>query len=192
MLGRFITFLPVFLLVVIADQLSKWYFLERFFVTENPLGFFDWLTRFAQDRRGFAVQEIHEYLNMVVVWNPGISFGFLANNGDNHMNVIILSAVAIVISLFFFVLLFKKQNRTQHMAIAFIIAGALANVWDRVRFGAVYDFIDFHIGDWHYPAFNIADSAIVVGVLIYVIVDLCSRDKEQNPLAKKVGRWHDD
>ena len=68
------------------------------------------------------------------------------------------------------VLLFEcRAGKNERLPLAFIIGGALGNLIDRVRFGAVIDFIDWHIGDWHWPAFNVADIFIVIGVALYII-----------------------
>jgi signal peptidase II len=100
--------------------------------------------------------------NLAHVWNPGVSFGLFNDGG--HRGAYALTAFSLALCL----LLALWIRRTAHFplacAIAAVIGGALGNVIDRVRFGAVVDFLDFHIGAWHYPAFNVADSAIVLGI----------------------------
>ncbi|MBK66808.1 MAG: signal peptidase II [Rickettsiales bacterium] len=180
-------FLPVFILIFALDQVSKWWVKERFFEVEEPKEFLNWLLEFGQPLRDFQMEAMTSFLNFVVVWNKGVSFGLFAN--DAQTGVMILSGLAILICIFFFGLLLKSEKQLQHVAIGMIIAGALSNVWDRVRFGAVYDFIDFHVSGWHYPAFNVADSAITVGVILFIFAEFFISDNRNN-FVKKVGRWH--
>ena len=65
--------------------------------------------------------------------------------------------------------MFRRASTYEKLPLAFIIGGALGNLVDRIRFGAVIDFLDFHIGEWHWPAFNVADIFIVIGVGLYII-----------------------
>ena len=184
---KILRFLPTFLAIFAADQVSKWWIKEIFFEFEDAKPFFEWLVSFGQTMRSFDTHTMTEFLNFVIVWNKGVSFGLFAN--DSFTGKLILSGVAILICVFFFMLLLKSGKKVQHFAIAFIIAGALSNVWDRVRFGAVYDFLDFHVMGWHYPAFNVADSAITIGVILYIYAEFFIKDN-RNSFVKKVGRWH--
>lgn len=102
------------------------------------------------------------FFNFVLVWNRGISFGMLS--GSASYMPLILSFFSLVIIGFLVVWLRKIEDKKLAIAVCAIIAGALGNVIDRLRFGAVVDFLDFHAFGWHYPAFNIADSAIVLGI----------------------------
>lgn len=185
--NRLKRFLPLFLITILLDQLTKWWVKEHFFGFENPAPFWQWIVDFGQSMRPFDSIEITPFLNFVVVWNRGVSFGLFAS--DAMTGAYILSAIALVICGFFIFLLKKSNKKFQHYAIALIIAGALSNVWDRLRFGAVYDFIDFHAAGWHYPAFNVADSAITIGVILFIWAEFFISD-ERNNFVKKVGRWH--
>lgn len=108
------------------------------------------------------------FFNLVLTWNYGISFG-LFNTGD-PANAYILSGLAGVIILFLLHLYSRNHNVAVRFAIAAVIAGAIGNVIDRLRFGAVVDFLDFHAFGFHWPAFNIADTCIVVGIA-YIVID---------------------
>lgn len=81
----------------------------------------------------------------------------------------LLIALSFIISIGFLIWLFRTENPVHRLGIALVIGGAIGNVFDRFRFGAVFDFLDFHIFGFHWPAFNIADSAIVIGVFILMI-----------------------
>ncbi len=105
------------------------------------------------------------FVNLVMVWNPGISFGLFASPGGQRWILVILSMV-IVIGLMIW--LRRTDRRLLKFAIGGLIGGALGNVWDRVYYGAVADFFDIHVFGYHWPAFNIADSAITIGVVLII------------------------
>ena len=131
--------------VVALDQLSK----------AAMLGFFS--------GRAFGAHErITPFFNLVLTYNRGMSFG-LFNNGTG-VNALFFSLLAAVIVVVLVYWLSRVDSPFLAVAIGLVIGGAIGNVIDRIRFGAVVDFLDFYIGSWHWPAFNIADSAICVGV----------------------------
>lgn len=156
------------LALIMLDQWSKWFIIEEYFKRgENTLSFFEWLFTLAQPRLEFIRVEMLSFFNLVMVWNEGVSFGMFADSHDAMP--IVLSIFALILSSVFAVWLTRSTRITTSLPITFIIAGALSNVWDRARFGAVADFFDFHFMGWHYPSFNIADSLIVLGVIILAI-----------------------
>lgn len=112
-------------------------------------------------------KEIAPFFDLVLVWNHGVSFG-LFNNGAS-LNAIIFSGMAAAIVLALLVWLSRAAKPLVALAIGLVIGGAIGNVIDRLRLGAVVDFLDAHLGSWHWPAFNVADSAICVGVALMVI-----------------------
>jgi signal peptidase II len=109
-----------------------------------------------------GIEVIPGFFDLVTVWNTGVSFGMFG--GDGALPPWLLSAVAVAISIMLFVWLQRVVLRWTAVAIGLVIGGAVGNVVDRALWGAVFDFADFHIGGWHWPAFNVADAAIVVGV----------------------------
>lgn len=113
---------------------------------------------------GYGI-ELAPFLNVVVVWNRGMSFG-LFNAGVAPWAFVLL-ALAIAAGLA--VWLWRAARLNTALALGLILGGALGNVIDRLRFGAVYDFLDFHVAGWHWPAFNLADSAITVGVVLLLL-----------------------
>jgi signal peptidase II len=132
-------------LVIVLDQLTKWAILT-------------WLER---------VIALTTFFNLVVVWNRGVSFGMF--DSASRLGPWILSGLALAVV----VLLLGWLRRVDHpitaAGLGLIIGGAIGNVIDRVRFGAVIDFLDFHALGWHWPAFNVADSAICVGALLLLV-----------------------
>lgn len=114
---------------------------------------------------------ITSFFNLVLAYNKGAAFSFLAaeSGWQRHLfTVISLGAVV-----FFLYLL--KRHAAQKMfcwGVALLLGGAIGNLIDRVLYGHVVDFLDFHIGTWHWPAFNLADSAICVGALLFILDEL--------------------
>lgn len=117
---------------------------------------------------------INNFLNIVSTWNSGISFGFFSHFQYANILFIISSLLIIVILV---VLFWKSTNTATTLSYFIILAGAIGNLTDRMRSGAVYDFIDFHIDNWHWPAFNIADSMICLGVAILFFGE-CINEKD--------------
>jgi signal peptidase II len=103
------------------------------------------------------------FFNLTPVWNHGVSFGLFKADSTAHVWALIGVALALVGVVTWWLL--KATDRLHVVCYGAIIGGALGNIIDRLRFGAVFDFLDFYIGNWHYPAFNVADSAIVCGVI---------------------------
>jgi signal peptidase II len=104
--------------------------------------------------------EVAPFFKLVTVWNRGMSFGLF--NDAQVSWALVLLALAISGALLWWL---KGVNRIlPALALGLVLGGAIGNVVDRLRFGAVYDFLYFHLGEWYWPAFNLADSAITVGV----------------------------
>ncbi|HPD82261.1 MAG: signal peptidase II [Alphaproteobacteria bacterium] len=153
---------------IILDQISKWLILEYVFKAElelKPLGLFDWLT--STTRLPFASVELTSFFNLSMVWNEGISFGLFQNGNPWPLTII-----ALAISGFFSIWLARSKTWIEAISLSMVIGGALGNVIDRLHFRAVVDFLDFHIKEWHYPAFNVADSLVSIGIVILVVNSL--------------------
>jgi signal peptidase II len=143
-------------LATVLDQLSKAAVLAHF--AGRALGDHETVTSF---------------FNLTLTYNRGISFGLF--NGGAGLNSVIfsLAAAAIVAVLVFW--LSRVESPFLAVAIGLIIGGAVGNVVDRIRLGAVVDFLDFHVGSLHWPAFNVADSAICIGVAAMLLDGLLLR-----------------
>ncbi len=100
---------------------------------------------------------------MVLVYNTGISFSLFEMN--SYLGQLALAGLGLLIVIFLFFWLIRVKSLFYSLALGLIIGGALGNILDRILRGGVIDFIDFHVLDYHWPAFNIADSSIVVGAL---------------------------
>ena len=113
------------------------------------------------------VVEITSFFNLVLTHNTGAAFSFLAGAGGWQRWF--FSVLAIVISVALVVMLRRPQrNRVVPLALALVLGGALGNLWDRLVLGHVVDFLQLHAGGYYWPAFNVADSAISVGVVLIV------------------------
>jgi len=142
--------------VVIIDQLSK----------AAVLGFF------AGSPPG-AQKVVAPFFNLVLTYNRGISFGLF--NTPGGMNALLFPLLAAVIVTMLTFWLRRVESLFLAVAIGLVIGGAVGNVIDRIRFGAVVDFLDFYVAAWHWPAFNVADSAICLGVAAMLLDGLLLR-----------------
>ena len=115
----------------------------------------------------YLMAHVFNFFNIVFTWNPGASFSMFRNLGESAPIIMILITAIIIGMILYY--LFRRADNYERMPLALIAGGALGNLIDRVRFGAVVDFLDFHIGGWHYPAFNIADTCIIIGVGLYLL-----------------------
>jgi len=110
------------------------------------------------------------FFNLTYIHNPGGAFGFLAGQGLILRRVVFIGLSAGLAALVFWI--YRETSRHQRWmasGLALIFGGALGNLVDRIRIGEVVDFLDFYLKGWHWPAFNVADSAITVGITIFVL-----------------------
>ena len=116
-----------------------------------------------------SVSVIPGFFNLTHIHNPGGAFGFMSNQSSSVHNIIFLFIASLAICLiFYFYINTPKKHTLIATGFALIFGGAIGNMIDRIRFGKVVDFLDFYIGDLHWPVFNVADSAISVGIVIFL------------------------
>lgn len=142
--------------VAVLDQLTKLAILA--FLAGRALG---------------GIETITPFFNIALTYNRGISFGLF--NGGAGVNAFIFSVAAAAIVAVLIYWLSRASSPLLAVAIGLIIGGAVGNVVDRLRLGAVVDFLDFHLGALHWPAFNLADSAICIGVAAMLLDSLLLR-----------------
>ena len=121
-----------------------------------------------------------KFLNINLIWNKGIAFGFLSFDQNKFYNLVTLIIVAAVIIIF---LMSIKSDYLKRYALLMIFSGAVGNLYDRFFYKAVPDFIDFHIGEFHWFIFNVADIFISVGVIFMILLELIdnkNNDEYQN------------
>lgn len=128
----------------------------------------------------YRPHEIFSWLNMTLAHNYGAAFSFLSNAGGwQRWFFVMLSSVVSVVLLVWLLRLPRPEWRTG-LSLALIIGGAVGNLIDRIQLGYVVDFIDVYVRDWHYPAFNVADSAITVGVVLLLLDGILQALKQKN------------
>lgn len=115
---------------------------------------------------------VTSFFNLVTAWNRGVSFSMFDNLGD--YGVYIWSSFSLVVSGLLIYWLWQEKSRLMQVALGFVIGGAIGNVIDRIRLGAVFDFLDVHVGFHHWPAFNVADSFICIGATLIILGSLKS------------------
>ena len=117
------------------------------------------------------------YLNIVLIWNKGIAFGLLSFSESYLYNIISLIIAIIIIVL---IIMSLKNQGFKRYSLLMIVGGALGNLHDRIFFNAVPDFIDFHIGNFHWFIFNVSDIFITLGVISMIILELFNNKNEKN------------
>jgi lipoprotein signal peptidase len=152
--------LGVAAVIVVADQLSKLWVAGRLDLYQRI--------------------ELLPFFNLTHVHNTGAAFSFLADAGGWQRWFFLI--LAVVISLFIGRYLWRldKRDQWQSAGLSLILGGALGNFIDRARLGYVIDFLDFYFQQWHWPAFNIADSAITIGVALLIIDSLRNQSSKDN------------
>ena len=162
--------------IILLDQLSKWWITEYILRPETggestPLG--QWVLN-APERVGFARVPVIPNFNLSMVWNEGVSFGMM-QNPDNIWPLVGLTLTICAILIY---CLLKSETKTEALSYGMIIGGAFGNLIDRFRFGGVADFFDVYVGTYHWPAFNIADACISIGVVLLLAQGLFMSKKE--------------
>ena len=120
---------------------------------------------------------VNDYLNFELIWNTGIGFGLLSQNANIYYHLISLIIFFVII---FLVYIITKAIFLEKVLFSLILGGAVGNFYDRLIYFAVPDFIDFHINNFHWFTFNIADIFITLGIIIIIIKDLIFKKNEVN------------
>lgn len=118
---------------------------------------------------------INDYLNLDLVFNTGIGFGLLSFNENLYYNLITTLIIIVIIIIGFFTFKSKKKEK---LFFTFILGGAIGNVYDRITYKAVPDFIDLHIGNFHWFSFNIADIFITLGIIFMILTEFTVKEKK--------------
>jgi signal peptidase II len=119
--------------------------------------------------KGVPVPVIPNLFNFTLVYNPGAAFGLFGGLPDTMRRVVLLGVSIAAFAVVLFMYRDAKGDKVSVVALVAIVSGAVGNLIDRIRYDAVVDFLDFYWGSYHWPAFNIADSAICVGVAVLVL-----------------------
>ncbi len=158
---KYLVFFPTAFLIIALDQLTKHCVTARMLLHES-------------------IAVIGGFLNITYVRNPGAAFGFLAHATPlfrfSFFALITLLAIGLI---FFYVIKAGEENPRLILALSFVFGGAAGNLIDRLRYGEVVDFIDVYLKTYHWPAFNIADSAISLGAF-FMLFEFIKDGKEKN------------
>jgi len=127
----------------------------------------------------WLITRVTSWFNIVFTWNPGTAFSLFREMGS----LFLIAVTSVIIGFLGHCLLYRATNRMEKLALTMIIAGAIGNLTDRIRFGAVADFIDWHAFGYHWPAFNIADISITLGVMVYILYFL--RERKNGGISKQ-------
>lgn len=146
-------------LVLIIDQYSKW-FVVRHLIFQQPV-------------------QINRFFNLTLDFNTGAAFSFLQR--DNGWQMWLFGGIAVFVSIVILIVLMRmpKTHQLRAASLALILAGAVGNLLDRIMLGHVVDFISWHINNYYWPTFNIADSAVCVGAVLLIIGSYYDDDKRQ-------------
>ena len=142
--------LIIIISIFILDRLTKFYVI--------------YLDKINSDSEIFS----SKFLNIYLIWNEGIAFGLFSFNENNLYNLLTLFILIIIFVILYMV---SKSNGFKKYSLLMILGGALGNVFDRIIYKAVPDFIDFHIGNFHWFIFNFADIFITIGVIFLIILE---------------------
>ena len=158
-LKKFFLNFMILITIFLIDRISKYYILKL------------------AEVEGSVDMYITSYLNLFLIWNKGVAFGLLSMNES-----IVYNLVTIIISLIIIIILFMmiKNDNIQRYFLALLAGGALGNLYDRIVYAAVPDFIDLHYQGFHWFVFNVADIFITVGVFCLILVELFYNDKITN------------
>jgi signal peptidase II len=151
----------IVVLIFILDRISKFYVMNL-------------------DRVNYS-SELYQskYLNIGLVWNEGIAFGLLSFNQHSFYNILSL-LISIIIMVIFFMII--RNDNIKRYPLLMIFAGAIGNLYDRFAYKAVPDFIDFHIGEFHWFIFNVADIFISLGVFFMILLELIDNNKKNETI----------
>lgn len=151
------SFLTTF--IFILDRLSKLYII-KIAETNNTVDIY-----------------LSPYLNLYLIWNKGIAFGLFSFEQSSIYNFV---TILIVFITFVILIMIVKSNDYRAYFLIFILSGSLSNLFDRINYSSVPDFIDFHINDFHWFIFNVADIFITIGVICLIFVEIFFKNKINN------------
>ena len=154
MLKRNSTIFLIIFLVFIVDLFTKYYAINNLILNHSVT--------------------INSFINLTLAFNYGAAFSFLNDAGGWQRWFFIVFSI-IVIFIIFYIL--KKDKESEYIAFSFVLAGALGNLYDRVFYGYVIDFIEFHYKTFYWPIFNIADTAISIGIILLLYSMFLKRNK---------------
>ena len=155
---NFIINIIIVIFIFFLDRISKIYVISQFEKNFSPELF------------------TSKYLNITLIWNEGIAFGLLSFDKSYFYNFLTMIIMIIIILIFFMIL---KSSGFKKYSLLIILGGALGNIYDRIFFKAVPDFIDFHVEEFHWFIFNVSDIFITIGVVFVILIEIIETKKNE-------------
>ena len=161
---------------MIFKKLTKFFYIDLFVILSIFL--IDRISKIyvisLYDKNSSSELYVSKYLNMTLIWNEGIAFGLFSFDQNNLYNLLTLVIALIIIVILIMIINSKGFKK---YALLLILGGALGNIFDRLMYKAVPDFIDFHVGDFHWFIFNVADIFVTLGVIFMILLEFIDNDK---------------
>lgn len=136
-----------------------------FYLSAITIFLLDRISKYLVLKAEYQLVEVLPFFNLVKVWNKGIAFGLLRNS-PNLFDLLLLLLTPLILGMLFYIA--RKSAQRDKIFLGMVFGGGLSNWIDRISFGAVLDFLDLHLGGLHWPAFNIADLGITIGLLLFL------------------------
>ena len=163
-------------------MISKEFFNKKFYLNLSIvliIFFFDRITKkiiisLSQENFGQPIFT-SEYLNISLVWNQGIAFGLFSFSESYTYNILTILITLVVFIIFYMII---KNDGFKKFSLIMIVGGALGNLYDRIFFSAVPDFFDFHVANFHWFIFNVADIFITIGVIFMILIEFTDNNKK--------------
>ena len=150
-------FVIIILLMFAMDRFSKEYVID-FFLSYKEQSYY-----------------LYPFLNLTLVWNTGMAFGLFESESNTYH---FISTLIVVVIVFLIIWLFKSKIFIEKIALSVVIGGALGNLFDRIKFNAVPDFIDLHYRDFHWFVFNVSDIVITIGIILLLLSDIFKKNEK--------------
>jgi len=150
-------FVVIILLTFAIDRFSKEYIID-FFLNYKEQSFY-----------------LYPFLNLTLIWNTGMAFGLFESESNTYH---FISALIVIVIGFLIIWFFKSVNLLEKSALSLVIGGALGNLFDRIKFNAVPDFIDLHYQDFHWFVFNVSDIVITIGIILLLLSDVLKKNEK--------------
>ena len=164
---------------MIFKKLTKFFYIDLFVILSIFL--IDRISKIyvisLYDKNPFTELYASKYLNITLIWNEGIAFGLFSFDQNNLYNL--LTLIIALITIVILIMIINSQGFKKY-ALLMILGGALGNLFDRIIYKAVPDFIDFHIAEFHWFIFNVADIFITIGVIFMVLFELNFNNQQNN------------
>jgi len=153
---KYFPLIIIFLIIVLIDQITKFYIASNFELYQS-------------------VEIIRGFFNITYIRNSGVAFGMFSNLKGSFIQIVFIAIY--IIAIISILILYRETHGYSHIALSLIFSGAIGNLIDRIFRGEVVDFMDFHWQNYHWPAFNVADSCITVGVGLLMISIIISNEQ---------------